>query len=293
MCTCWEVPRTRRETRYYLDSLDRLLELHPAAVRFTGGEPLLLPGLARLVRRAADTGARVSVITNGRLLRSKAAALADAGCVEVVLSLDGAGAVHDRIRATKGLFSHCLSGIEALAATPMSYGVNTVLQQEGVGSLEELAGLLLAQRRRPTWWHLIPVRDYPALEPDEQARTVLARVLPEIRELMAAEGVRVVVDEAMFAGARPRPCQVPQFTAYAAADTGDLYGCNMLSHRDLSLGDYHAGSPWPGEPARELRERCRTGTNSPCGNCDRGSQAMNFLLRDLARAHHGDPARLR
>lgn len=36
MCTCWEAPRTRRETQYYLDSLDRLLALRPAAVRFTG-----------------------------------------------------------------------------------------------------------------------------------------------------------------------------------------------------------------------------------------------------------------
>lgn len=285
MCTCWEVPRTRRDTQYYLDSLDRMLALRPAAVRFTGGEPLLLAGLPQLVRRAADTGARVSVITNGRLLRGKAARLAEAGCDEIVLSLDGAGSAHDAIRDTARLFERCLAGIDAVAATSMTYGVNTVLQRAGVETLPELAEVLLAAPLRPAWWHLIPVRDYPDLLPTGQSLARLPQTLSDIRERMAAHGVRVVADDAMFETAAPRPCGVPQFTAYAGADTGDLYGCNMLSHRDLSVGDYHAGDPWRGAAAERLRERCGAGANAACGSCDLGSQAMNYFLRDLAEQH--------
>lgn len=212
------------------------------------------------------------------------------------MSLDGDSAAHNRIRNTKGLFKHCLAGIEAVAATSMSYGVNTVVQQAGIDSLPELAEVLLAAPRRPAWWHLIPVRDYPELLPTEESLSQLTRTLSGIRERVEKHGIQLVADEAMFETGSPRPCGVPKFTAYVSADTGDLYGCNILSHRDLSLGDYHKGTPWQDATAERLRERCGAGTNAPCSKCDYGSQAMNYFLRDLADRHrksagqHRDPS---
>ncbi|MGH3936177.1 MAG: radical SAM protein [Pseudonocardiaceae bacterium] len=288
MCTCWELPRTRRDTEYYLDMLERLLLLRPAAVRFTGGEPLLLPGLPALVERAAHTGARVSVITNGRLLRSKAIQLADAGCVEIVLSLDAVGPMHDQIRATPGLFEHCMRGIDALSETGLAYGVNTVVQRAGIKDLPALAELLLTGPTQPRWWHLIPVRDYPDLTPTAAQQAELQQKLPAMRESIAEHGIDLVADETMFACAGPQPCEIPQFTAYASGDTGELFGCNMLSHRDLAVGTFIAGqaeATWLGPPAAALRQRCQNGTNDPCGSCDRGSRAMNHMLRVLAIAH--------
>src|SRR4051812_24903245 len=67
MCDCWQLPRPRRSGADYLEALELVLGQRPAAIRFTGGEPLLLRTLPDLVRRAAVSGARVSVITNGRL----------------------------------------------------------------------------------------------------------------------------------------------------------------------------------------------------------------------------------
>ncbi|MGI9001651.1 MAG: radical SAM/SPASM domain-containing protein [Pseudonocardia sp.] len=288
MCTCWGLPRTRRDTAYYMDSLDRLLHLRPAAVRFTGGESLLLPGLPELVERAANAGARVSVITNGRLLRSKAARLAEAGCVEIVLSLDAVGPAHDEIRATPGLFEHCLRGIDALSEAGLVYGVNTVVQRAGMVDLLALAELLLARPTRPRWWHLIPVRDCPDLAPTAIQQADLWRALPAMRESMAEHGIDLVADETMFADTGPQSCEVPQFTAYACADTGELFGCNMLSHRDLTIGTFVEGpaeATWLGARAAALRQRCRDGANDPCGSCDRGSQAMNHKLRSFAITH--------
>lgn len=288
MCTCWELRRTRRDTEYYLDMLDRLLPLRPAAVRFTGGEPLLLPGLPELVERTVNTGARVSVITNGRLLRSKATQLADAGCVEIVLSLDAVGPAHDQIRATPGLFEHCMRGIDTLSEAGLAYGVNTVVQRASIKDLPALAELLLALPTQPRWWHLIPVRDYPDLAPTAAQQAELQQTLPAMRESIAEHGIDLVADETMFANTGPQPCEVPQFTAYASGDTGELFGCNMLSHRDLTMGTFIAGqaeATWLGPHAAALRQRCQKGTNDPCGSCDRGSRAMNHMLRALAITH--------
>ncbi|MGH3568270.1 MAG: radical SAM protein [Pseudonocardia sp.] len=288
MCTCWELPRTRRDTPYYLDMLDRLLLLRPASVRFTGGEPLLLPGLPELVKRTAQTGARVSVITNGRLLRSKATQLANAGCVEIVLSLDALGPAHDQIRVTPGLFEHCMRGIDVLSKTGLAYGVNTVVQRAGIDDLSDLAELMLVCPSRPSWWHLIPVRDSPDLVPTACQQAGLGRALPAIRESIAKHGIKFVADESMFAGGGPQPCDVPQFTAYASGDTGELFGCNMLSHRDMTVGTFVAGraeATWQGPHAAALRQRCQNGTNEPCRSCDRGSRAMNHMLRTLAITH--------
>ncbi|MFC7221450.1 GTP 3',8-cyclase MoaA [Streptomyces polyrhachis] len=59
-------------------------------VRFTGGEPLLRPGLISLVQRCAalEPRPRLSLTTNGIGLERTAAALADAGLDRVNVSLD-------------------------------------------------------------------------------------------------------------------------------------------------------------------------------------------------------------
>jgi GTP 3',8-cyclase len=65
-------------------------ELGVEEVRFTGGEPLLRPGLVGLVERCADLPKRprLSLTTNGIGLERTAAALRDAGLDRVNVSLD-------------------------------------------------------------------------------------------------------------------------------------------------------------------------------------------------------------
>jgi cyclic pyranopterin phosphate synthase len=75
------------------DELIRLIRLAVErlgveSVRFTGGEPLLRPGLERIVAAAAAAGARTSITTNGVRLSARAASLAAAGLSRVNVSLD-------------------------------------------------------------------------------------------------------------------------------------------------------------------------------------------------------------
>lgn len=288
MCGCWLEPFLRRDVSFYLRRLDQVLALRPHAIRFTGGEPLLLKGLPALVSRAASTGARVSVISNGRLLRAKAQALADAGSTEIVVSLDGVGATHDEIRGTPGLFAHCLNGIAAVCDTSMSYGVNTVIQRAGADQLPELADTLLAQPKPPQWWHLIPIRDNAEILPTDDQRARLPRTVGAIRDRMATHDVTVVADDTMFSDHGPAACCVPSFTAYLRADTGDVFGCNMLAYVGGSIGNIDSHPPervWASPSAAALRQRCADGVNPACLRCDPGSRAANHMLRKLATAH--------
>jgi MoaA/NifB/PqqE/SkfB family radical SAM enzyme len=286
MCDCWRVPRSRLGLAHYQQVLQAVLSLQPAALRFTGGEPLLFSHLAELVQQTADAGVRVSVISNGLLLAKKVADLARAGCAEIVLSLDALGDHHNRIRQTTGLFEHCLAGLAATYEAGLPYGINTVCQAQSIDDLPALANLLLSLRGRPAWWHLIPVRDQQALIPDQARISQLRRLLPELGRRLAAQGITLIADQEMFSESGPCPCRVPTFTAYVRADTGQVYGCNMLSYAGEPIGNLLATSAhavWQGQAARDLRLCCGQGKTSACSRCDSSSRAMNYYLQQLAR----------
>lgn len=287
MCDCWRETFARREMSFYAQRLEQIMKLYPRAIRFTGGEPLLLKTLPALVSSAAASGALVSVISNGRLLRGKAAALATAGCGELIMSLDGAGSLHDEIRGTLGLFERCMRGIEAVCGTMMTYGINTVIQRANADRLLELADILLSQPKLPHWWHLIPVRDNEELSPTEDQLVGIPAMIAGMREQMTARGVEFFADEAMFARSGPGACTVPFFTAYVNAHTGDVYGCNMLAYADGLIGNLDTLSPdelWACESATVLRKHCASGLHQACSRCDAGSRAINFRFRELASA---------
>ncbi|HEY1352174.1 MAG TPA: radical SAM protein [Ktedonobacteraceae bacterium] len=287
MCACWQLPRSRLDPAHYQRVLQAVLSLQPAALRFTGGEPLLLPRLPELVSMAARAGVRVSLISNGLLLAKRVAGLALAGCAEIVLSLDAIGERHDRIRQTPGLFARCLEGMAATQAAGLSYGINTVCQTQGIDDLPALADLLLSRSKRPAWWHLIPVRGQSTLVPDQARVQKLRQILPDLRQRLAAQGVVLIADAQMFAHSGPCPCRVPTFTAYVRADSGEVYGCNMLAYAAEPIGNLlstPAHTLWQGQAAREQRMRCARGSNSACERCDASSQAMNYHLQQFARA---------
>ncbi|MDT0344870.1 GTP 3',8-cyclase MoaA [Streptomyces litchfieldiae] len=99
-------------------------------VRFTGGEPLLRPGLVGIVERCAALRPRpkLSLTTNGIGLERTAAALRDAGLDRVNVSLDTTDpAVFERItrRRRHGDVLRGLAAAKAAGLTPVK--VNAVL----------------------------------------------------------------------------------------------------------------------------------------------------------------------
>ena len=90
-------------------------------VRFTGGEPLLRPGLVAIVRAAASLrrespGLELSLTTNGIGLDRKAQALAEAGLDRVNVSLDSLNRARYASLARRDRLADVLSGIAAADA---------------------------------------------------------------------------------------------------------------------------------------------------------------------------------
>jgi cyclic pyranopterin phosphate synthase len=102
-------------------------------VRLTGGEPLLRPGLAGLVRRIAGVPGvtDLAMTTNGILLPRLAGPLAEAGLGRVTVSLDSMdGEVYQRMAGGHGSVEEVLEGIAA--AGRAGFGklkINTVVQR--------------------------------------------------------------------------------------------------------------------------------------------------------------------
>lgn len=120
-----------------------------AAVRFTGGEPLLHPHWLALVASAANAGLKVFLQTNGTLWsRDVLESLCSIQSLQISIqvSLDGATAeTHDLVRGS-GAYASALKGIKQIIEHGFG-GVVTLALTEMQHNLHEVPALLrLAQR---------------------------------------------------------------------------------------------------------------------------------------------------
>ncbi|HEX2046202.1 MAG TPA: radical SAM protein [Acidimicrobiales bacterium] len=79
--------------------LDEAARLGLREIHFLGGEPALRRDLEDLIAHAADLGLHTRIISNGmRLPASRLRNLVDAGLHEIMISVDGLEATHNRLR---------------------------------------------------------------------------------------------------------------------------------------------------------------------------------------------------
>ncbi len=105
---------TPAEWRAVLDDVRQSFPLRPN-INLLGGEPTLYPGFLEVAAYAKQLGLRCTFVTNGTRLERLAEPLVAMGLDVVVVSLDGAEAVHDGIRG-EGVFTRAVEGIRALQA---------------------------------------------------------------------------------------------------------------------------------------------------------------------------------
>jgi cyclic pyranopterin phosphate synthase len=111
------------------------------SVRFTGGEPLLRPGLESIVSRVrtAAPDIEIALTTNGIGLADRAEALARAGLSRINVSLDTLSAERFRAIARRDRLDDVLAGLHAAAAAGLQpVKVNSVLVR-GVNDDEALS----------------------------------------------------------------------------------------------------------------------------------------------------------
>lgn len=111
MCDIWKI----REPEAMLTAdMERLLrsfvELGVRWVAFTGGEPQLNSSLYQFARMLRSQGIRVTLLTAGLLLEEQAEAVAG-NIDDLIVSLDGPSAIHDRIRRVPHAFDRMKTGV--------------------------------------------------------------------------------------------------------------------------------------------------------------------------------------
>jgi MoaA/NifB/PqqE/SkfB family radical SAM enzyme len=114
MCDIWKI---RDPKEFSVADLERQVasfrQLSVRWVVFTGGEPQKnsrLPILARMLR---DEGIRISLLTAGLLLEVQAELIA-ATVDDIIVSLDGPPALHNRIRRVPRAFERLAAGVQEL-----------------------------------------------------------------------------------------------------------------------------------------------------------------------------------
>jgi len=161
-------------------------------VRVTGGEPLVRPGVEQLVAGLKATPGihKVTMTTNGILLKKQLPALLDAGLDSVNISLDTLHPkVFERITA-RDEFAHVMEGIQAALASGIPVKLNCV-PQAGVneGELENIAALAREHPLQVRFIEMMPI-GYGAAMPclsGPELRERLARRWPELTPLPAAK----------------------------------------------------------------------------------------------------------
>lgn len=142
---CWVSAGPRRSEDLtpteIISVLDQAAALGAEHVKFTGGEPLVRGDLPQLVAHAHSLGLRVSVETNGLLLRRDLLeSLSRVGnSPHFYVSLDGAtAATHDRFRMKPGAFATTVDHLREARALDYYFSIHTVVRRQMVDELAEL-----------------------------------------------------------------------------------------------------------------------------------------------------------
>jgi radical SAM protein with 4Fe4S-binding SPASM domain len=146
---CWVSAGPRRSDDMTTAEIRRVLgeatELGAEHVKFTGGEPLSRSDLPELVEHAHALGFRVSIETNGLLLRQGLlASLSRKGASpHLYVSLDGAEAdTHDRFRGKPGAFETTVANLREARKQGYYFSVHTMVRRQMIGELPALHDLV-------------------------------------------------------------------------------------------------------------------------------------------------------
>ena len=114
MCGYWSRESTANLTLDHVESIaDEAVDLGVVHAVFSGGEPLLHRDIINMCSVFKQSGAYVTVLTNGLLLEKWSGQLVSV-CDEIIISLDGPREIHDEIRRVTGGYERIEKGIQAI-----------------------------------------------------------------------------------------------------------------------------------------------------------------------------------
>ncbi len=123
--------------------LDDLAAFGVPTVLFSGGEPLTRPDIFELAAYAREKGLRCVLSTNGTLITPEAAQrILDCGFSYAGISIDGIGAVHDKVRGKKGAYEAALRGLRLCRDLGIRVGLRFTVHRRNLDQLPAVLDLL-------------------------------------------------------------------------------------------------------------------------------------------------------
>jgi radical SAM protein with 4Fe4S-binding SPASM domain len=140
----------KRETELDKDEILEIINQLPLGsnITFTGGEALLKKGIDDILEKTGRIY-KITIASNGVLLKQHADLLVRAGVRALGVSLDGPPDVHERIRNQKGLFEKLQNGLQALIEakrmnrSPLpALNINAVILRENHSTLPQVVKIV-------------------------------------------------------------------------------------------------------------------------------------------------------
>ncbi len=137
--------------------IDDLAQFGVPAVLLSGGEPLTHPDFFAIARYATERGLRLTLSTNGTLLRRATAySLRAIGFSYVGISLDGIGEIHDTFRGRKGAFEGAVEAFRNCRRVGQKVGLRLTLTRHTIDNLGEILDFIEAEDiPRVCFYHLV------------------------------------------------------------------------------------------------------------------------------------------
>ncbi|MCP4605817.1 MAG: radical SAM protein [Proteobacteria bacterium] len=188
-----------------------------------GGEPLLAEALPNWLRRAWDYGMRTVVCTSGSRLTERAAEIGPV-TERLLLSVDGVGQKHDRLRGRPGLFAKMVAGLNEYKKYGHEVIIWSHINRDNSDQIEEI--LRLAKE------HKIGVEFFPTARIEgfnekiilsgTELKDVFARIMAAKRRGWPVLNTFYTLQ--LMGSNRPFVCNTPQLSVQVAAD-GNVYAC--------------------------------------------------------------------
>jgi len=132
-----------RECKAVIDDLARF---GVPAILLSGGEPLTHPDFFAIARYASERGLRLTLSTNGTLLRRATAySLRAIGFSYVGISLDGIGETHDTFRGRQGAFEGAMTAFRNCQRVGQKAGFRLTLTSHTIDHLNEILDFIEAE----------------------------------------------------------------------------------------------------------------------------------------------------
>jgi MoaA/NifB/PqqE/SkfB family radical SAM enzyme len=152
--------------------IDNLNKIGIKGIVLTGGEPFLHKGLFDIIAHAKEKGIKISITTNGSVLRDYIQQIINSKIDVINISLDGFEATHDSLRMKKGLYEVVKNNIFELKDKQQNITINYVVTKDNFNELEAFYNWAQEQRIPVDFW---PVNHSKALfiNPDNEYDTFL------------------------------------------------------------------------------------------------------------------------